>query len=85
MASGAAMDRLRIAIAGCDAQLAGVGRDGLIEVASHPDADLVLCASSGTEGLEAVLAAIEAGKTIALANKEVLVMAGGIEIGRAHV
>ncbi len=40
--------------------------------------DLVLCASSGTDGLEAVLAAIEAGKTIALANKEVLVMAGGL-------
>jgi 1-deoxy-D-xylulose-5-phosphate reductoisomerase len=38
----------------------------------------VLCASSGTEGLEAVLAAIEHGKTVALANKEVLVMAGAI-------
>src|SRR5205085_2524317 len=47
-------------------------------VASHPDVDIVLCASSGTEALEAVLAAIEHGKTIALANKEVLVMAGGI-------
>jgi 1-deoxy-D-xylulose-5-phosphate reductoisomerase len=40
--------------------------------------DIVLCASSGTAALEAVLAAIDAGKTIALANKEVLVMAGGI-------
>ena len=59
-------------------QLAGAGRDGLVAVASHPDVDLVLCASSGTDGLEAVLAAIEHGKTIALANKEVLVMAGGI-------
>jgi 1-deoxy-D-xylulose-5-phosphate reductoisomerase len=39
---------------------------------------VVLCASSGTEALEAVLAAIEQHKTIALANKEVLVMAGGI-------
>ena len=47
-------------------------------VASHPDVDLVLCASSGTDGLEAVLAAIEHAKTVALANKEVLVMAGGI-------
>jgi 1-deoxy-D-xylulose-5-phosphate reductoisomerase len=47
-------------------------------VASHPDVDLVLCASSGTDGLEAVLAAIEHGKTVALANKEVLVMAGAI-------
>ena len=57
---------------------AGVGRDGLVAVASHPDVDIVLCASSGTEGLEAVLAAIDHGKTVALANKEVLVMAGGI-------
>ena len=39
---------------------------------------MVLCASSGTAALEAVLAAIEAGKTIALANKEVLVMAGAL-------
>src|SRR6185503_2223717 len=54
------------------------GPAGLAAVASHPDADLVLCASSGTDGLEAVLAAIEQGKTVALANKEVLVMAGGI-------
>ena len=58
--------------------MAGTGRDGLVAVASHPDADLVLCASAGTDGLEAVLAAIELGKTIALANKEILVMAGGI-------
>ena len=60
------------------ATIAGSGRDGLVAVASHPDADIVLCASSGTEALEAVLAAIERRKTIALANKEVLVMAGGI-------
>jgi len=58
--------------------MAGTGRDGLVAVASHPDADLVLCASAGTDALEAVLAAIELGKTIALANKEILVMAGGI-------
>jgi len=78
MATGLAMDRLRPAVAGCGAEFAGVGRDGLVAVASHPDVDLVLCASSGTEALEAVLAAIEHRKTIALANKEVLVMAGGI-------
>ena len=58
--------------------IAGTGRDGLVAVASHPNVDLVLCASSGTDALEAVLAAIEHGKTIALANKEVMVMAGGI-------
>jgi 1-deoxy-D-xylulose-5-phosphate reductoisomerase len=78
MATGAAVDRLRRTKSAGDVLLADTGRDGLVAVATHPDADLVLCASSGTEGLEAVLAAIEHGKTIALANKEVLVMAGGI-------
>ena len=78
MATGDAIDRLRLAESIGDVTIAGSGRDGLVAVASHPDADLVLCASSGTEALEAVLAAIEHGKTIALANKEVLVMAGGI-------
>ena len=53
-------------------------------VATHPEVDVVLCASSGTAGLEAVLAAIDAGKTIALANKEVLVMAGGLVMDRAR-
>src|SRR4051794_6880283 len=61
-----------------DVIVADVGRAGLVAVATHPDGDIVLGASSGTDGLEAVLAAIEHGKTIALANKEVLVMAGGI-------
>jgi 1-deoxy-D-xylulose-5-phosphate reductoisomerase len=78
MATGTAIDRLRQNLPTADVTLAGGGRDGLVAVASHPDVDLVLCASSGTDGLEAVLAAIEHGKTIALANKEVLVMAGGI-------
>ena len=73
-----AIDRLAAIGALGGTSIAGTGRDGLVAVASHPDVDLVLCASSGTEALEAVLAAIEHGKTIALANKEVLVMAGGI-------
>jgi 1-deoxy-D-xylulose-5-phosphate reductoisomerase len=60
------------------------GTDGLIAVATHPDADVVLCASSGTAGLEAVLAAIDAGKAIALANKEVLVMAGALMVDAAR-
>jgi 1-deoxy-D-xylulose-5-phosphate reductoisomerase len=83
MASGGALDRLRQIGAAAGIEL-GVGRDGLVAVASHPDVDLVLCASSGTEGLEAVLAAIAGGKTIALANKEVLVMAGGIVTAAAR-
>ena len=62
----------------------GAGPEALIGVATHPDADVVLFASSGTAGLDAVLAAIEAGKTIALANKEVLVMAGAVVMGAAR-
>jgi 1-deoxy-D-xylulose-5-phosphate reductoisomerase len=62
----------------------GVGDAGLVMVATRPDVDVVLCASSGTAALEAVLAAIDAGKTIALANKEVLVMAGGLVMDRAR-
>jgi 1-deoxy-D-xylulose-5-phosphate reductoisomerase len=83
MASGDAIDQLKPAtgLTGIDV---GVGCEGLIAVATHPDVDLVLCASSGTAALEAVLAAIEAGKIIALANKEVLVMAGGLVMDAAR-
>ncbi len=77
MASAAAVERLRRQGVALPKQV-GVGAEGLLAVATHPDADLVLFASSGTAGLEAVLAAIDAGKTIALANKEILVMAGAI-------
>ena len=84
MATGAAVDRLRGAGPLLGTAIVGIGSDGLVAVASHPDADVVLCASSGTSALEAVLAAIESGKTIALANKEILVMAGGIVTERAE-
>jgi 1-deoxy-D-xylulose-5-phosphate reductoisomerase len=60
------------------------GPDGLLAVATHPDVEVVLCASSGTAALEAVLAAIDTGKTIALANKEVLVMAGELVTAAAR-
>jgi 1-deoxy-D-xylulose-5-phosphate reductoisomerase len=60
------------------------GREALLAAATHPDADIVLCASSGTAGLEAALAAIDAGKTLALANKEVLVMAGALMMEAAR-
>ncbi len=60
------------------------GPDGLLAVATHPDADVVLFASSGTAGLEAVLAAIAAGKRIALANKEILVMGGAVVMDAAR-
>lgn len=75
MASSEAVERLRAA---CDVPEIATGPAGLVAVATHPDVDIVICASSGTAALEAVLAAIDAGKTIALANKEVLVMAGAL-------
>jgi 1-deoxy-D-xylulose-5-phosphate reductoisomerase len=65
-------------------RIAGAGSEGLIAVATHPSVDIVLCASAGTAGLEAVLAAIESGKTIALANKEVLVIAGELVTAAAR-
>jgi 1-deoxy-D-xylulose-5-phosphate reductoisomerase len=70
--------------AGACARTSVCGPEGLIAAATHPDADVVLFASSGTAGLDAVLAAIDAGKTIALANKEILVMAGAIVMERAR-
>jgi 1-deoxy-D-xylulose-5-phosphate reductoisomerase len=78
MASPAAVDRLTASGAAAGAAIGGTGRDGLVAVATQADADVVLCASAGTDALEAVLAAIECGTTIALANKEVLVMAGAL-------
>ncbi|MEC8333809.1 MAG: 1-deoxy-D-xylulose-5-phosphate reductoisomerase [Verrucomicrobiota bacterium] len=52
------------------------GSEALESLASLPDADLVLVAIVGTAGLRPTLAAIEAGKDIALANKELLVLGG---------
>ncbi|HUG41412.1 MAG TPA: 1-deoxy-D-xylulose-5-phosphate reductoisomerase [Longimicrobiales bacterium] len=52
------------------------GREGLIAAATHPEADIVLNAIVGAAGLEATIAALEAGKRLALANKESLVAGG---------
>jgi 1-deoxy-D-xylulose-5-phosphate reductoisomerase len=86
MASAAALAdvRSRLTRQGTPQPRCAHGADGLVAVATHPEADVVLFASSGTAALEAVLAAIEAGKTIALANKEILVMAGGIVMDAAR-
>jgi 1-deoxy-D-xylulose-5-phosphate reductoisomerase len=83
MAGGEGIGRLKAA---CGPNLpdVGTGTEGLVAVATHPSADIVICATAGTAGLEAVLAAIEAGKTIALANKEVLVMAGELVTAAAR-
>lgn len=62
------------------------GLSGLTELALLPEADTVLSAVVGTLGLKPTLAAIEAGKEIALANKEILVLAGKFvtEAARKH-
>lgn len=53
-----------------------VGEPGLVEVATHPQADCVVSATVGAVGFVPTLRALEAGKRVALANKETLVMAG---------
>jgi len=58
------------------------GKAGYIDAATSPEADLVLGAMVGAAGLMPTLAAIDAGKDIALANKETLVMAGAIVMER---
>ena len=60
------------------------GPEGLQEVASFAGADIVLSAISGAAGLLPTLAAIEAGKDIALANKETMVIAGDIVTEKAR-
>ena len=52
------------------------GVDGLVHVATHPEADFVVSATVGAVGLVPTLRAIEAGKSVGLANKEALIMAG---------
>jgi 1-deoxy-D-xylulose-5-phosphate reductoisomerase len=87
MASAAAIDALREALS-ADARLTlhatESGPHGLSELVQRDDIDIVLCASAGTAALEAVLLAIASGKRIALANKEVLVMAGRLVMDAAR-
>jgi len=60
------------------------GAEGLIKMATLPAADIVLIAIVGTAGLQPALAAIRAGKDIAVASKEILVMAGEIVMEEAR-
>jgi 1-deoxy-D-xylulose-5-phosphate reductoisomerase len=60
------------------------GEEGLLTLATLPDADIVLIAIVGTAGLKPALAAIAAGKDIAVASKEILVMAGEIVMREAQ-
>lgn len=57
---------------------------GMVEVATHPDAELVVSAVVGAVGLVPTYAAIQAGKRVALANKETLIAAGRMVMEAAH-
>jgi 1-deoxy-D-xylulose-5-phosphate reductoisomerase len=63
---------------------AAAGEEGLARVATHPECDRVISAIVGAAGLPPTLAAIRARKTVALANKETLVMAGNLMIREAE-
>jgi 1-deoxy-D-xylulose-5-phosphate reductoisomerase len=75
------LGELRELLAGTNCR-AAAGEQALVEAAAA-DADLVIAAIVGCAGLKAVMAAIEAGRTVALANKEALVTAGALMIGAA--
>ena len=76
IADEAKLGELTQALAGSQCR-AATGRDALLEAAAG-DADWVMAAIVGCAGLEPVMAAVEAGKTVALANKEALVTAGSL-------
>ncbi|NIQ94958.1 MAG: 1-deoxy-D-xylulose-5-phosphate reductoisomerase [Desulfuromonadales bacterium] len=65
-------------ILGADAPEILCGPEGLIRCAAHPDTDIVVSSIVGAAGLVPTMAAIEAGKDVALANKETLVTAGAL-------
>jgi len=81
-ADGSAAADLKVRLADTPVRVIG-GREGLLEAASLPEADTVVTAVVGIAGLEPTLAAIQAGKRIALANKETLVCAGELVMSEA--
>ena len=60
------------------------GLEGLCQLATLERADMVLVSIIGTDGLKPTLEAIEAGKDLAIASKEILVMAGEVVMNRAR-
>ncbi|MCQ2525887.1 MAG: 1-deoxy-D-xylulose-5-phosphate reductoisomerase [Lachnospiraceae bacterium] len=72
-----AAEALKIRVADTSVKVL-TGMEGLLEISVLPDADIVLTAVVGMIGIRPTIAAIEAGKDIALANKETLVCAGHI-------
>ncbi len=78
-----AAERLKTAVAGLPVRVVQ-GMDGLCEAASVPEADLVCNSVVGMVGLKPTLAAIRAGKDVALANKETLVAGGALVMDAAR-
>ncbi len=83
VADPTAYNDLKDALAGSGIE-AAAGEGGLLEAAQRP-ADWLMAAISGAVGLKPTLAAIERGATVALANKECLVCAGGLFMRRAAI
>lgn len=77
MWSAEAAEELRVRVADCSVQVAQ-GMDGLLEIASMPEVEVLVTAIVGMIGIRPTIEAIRAGKDIALANKETLVCAGHI-------
>ena len=75
--SAQAAEGLRLRVADCPVRVAQ-GMDGLLEIASMPEAEVLVTAIVGMIGIKPTIEAIRAGKDIALANKETLVCAGHI-------
>jgi 1-deoxy-D-xylulose-5-phosphate reductoisomerase len=80
----AAALRLRLREAGITSIEIRSGTAGTIAVATHKEVDFVVSAIVGVAGLEATYAAVQAGKTIGLANKECLVAAGDLILAAAR-
>ncbi|PWZ32257.1 1-deoxy-D-xylulose 5-phosphate reductoisomerase, chloroplastic [Zea mays] len=79
------VDELKEALADCEEKPEIIpGEQGVIEVARHPDAVTVVTGIVGCAGLKPTVAAIEAGKDIALANKETLIAGGPFVLPLAH-
>ena len=82
LSDGAAAGKLRSALAGRRVRVLS-GEEGVVEAACLPDTDVVLSAIVGAAGLRPTFEAIRAGKSIALANKETVVMAGTLVMREA--
>lgn len=82
VADDARYDALKTALAGTGISV-GAGRQAVLDCAREP-VDVLVCAMVGAQGIEPAMAAIEAGNVVALANKEALVCAGDVMMGRAR-